>query len=64
MIFKENDAVRILCSKDENIKRGDIGVVVMVFDNPNIAYEIEVIDGNGDTKAICTLLGNEIEPFT
>ena len=46
MIFKENDAVRILCSKDENIKQGDIGVVVMVFDNPNIAYEIEVIDVN------------------
>lgn len=64
MIFKENDVVRILCSKDENIKQGDIGVVVMVFDNPNIAYEIEVIDENGDTKAICTLLGNEIEPFT
>lgn len=61
MIFKENDTVRILCSKDESIKQGDIGVVVMVFDNPNIAYEIEVFDENGDTKAISTFIDNEIE---
>ncbi len=59
--FKENDSVRILCSKDENIKQGDIGVVIMVFYKPNLAYEIEVVDEKGNTKAIDTFFEDEIE---
>ena len=60
MKFKENDTVKILCSK-KNIKEGDIGVILMVFKNPNIAYEVEIIDENGETKAIDTFLEGEIE---
>lgn len=61
MKFKELDTVKILRKHDENVKIGDIGVVVMVFDNPNEAYEVEVIDEEGFTKAQCTLLPDELE---
>ena len=59
--FKEFDTVRILRKCNEEVQIGDIGVIVMVFDNPNEAYEVEVIDGEGVTKAQCTLLPNELE---
>lgn len=61
MKFKEFDTVRILRKCNEEVQIGDIGVIVMVFDNPNEAYEVEVIDGEGVTKAQCTLLPNELE---
>ena len=61
MKFKELDTVRILRKCDEKVQIGDIGVVVMVFDNPNEAYEVEVINKDGFTKAQCTFLPNELE---
>lgn len=61
MKFKEFDTVRILRKCNEEVQIGDIGVIVMVFDHPNEAYEVEVIDGEGVTKAQCTFLPNELE---
>lgn len=61
MKFKEFDTVRILRKCNEEVQIGDIGVIVMVFDNPNEAYEVEVIDEEGVTKTQCTLLPNELE---
>ncbi len=61
MKFKEFDTVRVLKKCNEKVRIGDIGVIVMVFDNPNEAYEIEIIDGEGVTKTQCTLLPNELE---
>lgn len=61
MKFKEFDTVRVLRKYSEEVRIGDIGVIVMVFDNPNEAYEVEVIDGEGGTKAQCTFLPNELE---
>ena len=59
MIIRMN--LWIIERTNEKVKIGDIGVVVMVFDNPNEAYEVEVIDKDGFTKAQCTLLTNELE---
>lgn len=61
MKFKELDIVKILRKCDKKVQIGDIGVVVMVFDNPNEAYEVEVIDKDGFTKAQCTLFPDELE---
>ena len=49
--------------KDYNkeIKKGEIGVVIMVFKKPREAYEVEVLDEKGCTKAQCTFLPNELE---
>lgn len=62
MKFNEYDSVTLLRDDGQNgLKKGDIGAVVMVFTEPNEAYEVEFVDNNGDTKAIITVLPNEIE---
>lgn len=46
---------------DKEVKKGEVGVVIMVFEKPREAYEVEVLDEEGYTKAQCTLLPNELE---
>ncbi len=61
MKFKEYDVVRILTDCKEGIKKGEIGTIIMAFNYPNEAYEVEVLDKAGKHKAQCTLLPNELE---
>jgi len=59
--FKEFDTVRLLRDCEEGAKKGDIGAILMVFEEPNEAYEVEFLDSEGCPKAQCTLLPNELE---
>ncbi|EUJ53503.1 hypothetical protein MCOL2_10905 [Listeria fleischmannii FSL S10-1203] len=43
------------------MKKGDIGAVVAVFDEPKEAYEVEFLDEDGSQKGKYTLLPNELE---
>jgi hypothetical protein len=61
MKFKECDTVKIMKDCEEGGKKGEIGVVIMVFEKPREAYEIEVFDEKGCVKAQCTLLPEELE---
>lgn len=61
MKFKEYDAVRICKDYNEQVKKGDVGAVIMSFTTPNEAYEVEFLDEKGYTKAECTLLPEELE---
>lgn len=64
MKFTELEMVCLLNDHPkENLKTGNIGVVVMAYTNPNEAYEIEFVDINGKTKTQITLLANEIEKY-
>lgn len=61
MQFSEYETVTLLKDyPDENLKKGTIGVIVMVYEEPNEAYEVEFTDKNGHTKALLTLLPSEI----
>ncbi|WP_099225410.1 DUF4926 domain-containing protein [Listeria costaricensis] len=61
MKFKEYDVVRTLQECEEGVNKGEVGTVVMTFEIPNEAYEVEFLDKDGQTKALCTLLPEEIE---
>ncbi len=61
MKFKEYDTVKILRDCDEGIKKGEIGAIIMVFENPEEAYEVEVLEADGKTKAQCTLLPDDLD---
>lgn len=61
MKFKLFDTVRINKDCGEEIKNGETGVVIMVFEKPQEAYEIEVLDESGKTKAQCTLCADDLE---
>ena len=61
MKFKEYDTVKVKKDCDGGIQKGDIGSILMVFDKPNEAYEVEFLNSDGKPKAQCTLLPDEIE---
>jgi len=61
MKFKELDIVRVLKDNYDGFQIGDIGVVIMVFNNPNEAYEIELVNDNGITLKQGTFLPEELE---
>ncbi len=63
MKCKENETVRIIKDFKDNVKKNDVGVVLMAFEKPREAYEVEVLNENGESKAQCTLLPNDLELF-
>lgn len=42
------------------LARGTRGAVVMVFTRPRLAYEVEFVGENGETRALATLLPKQI----
>lgn len=62
MKFNELDSVRTLKEfSDYGIPKGEIGIVVIAFTNPNEAYEVEFDDGNGRPKATFPILPEYLE---
>ena len=64
MKFKEYDVVRIMIDCEEGVKKGEIGTILMVFEEPQEAYEVEIPDKDGKPKAQCALLPEDLEPVT
>ncbi|WP_174871178.1 DUF4926 domain-containing protein [Pectobacterium polaris] len=40
---------------DEGLKKGTLGAIVHIYDEPSPAYDIEFCDNNGETLAWITL---------
>ena len=52
--MKEHDTVRLKVDiEDYDLKAGSIGVILCVFDEPEVAYEVEFSNEKGET--ICEL---------
>ena len=45
---------------NHQVLRGDLGTIVEIYDNPNLAYEVEFVNPDGTTRALLTLLPNQI----
>lgn len=64
MKFTEYDTVVLLRDYEkEGVRRGDIGAIIMVYTEPNEAYEVEFVDKKGNTKAQIVLFPDEIAKF-
>ena len=61
MKFKENDIVRIMKNCEKEITIGMIGVVIMVYEEPDEAYEVEIVDVDGKTKVQSVFFPDELE---
>lgn len=62
MDFEINDCVKILQDiPEKNLKKGMVGVIVMKFTLPEIAFEVEFVDEHGVTTEQVVLLPREIE---
>ncbi len=61
MKFNECDTVIVLNDTEEGIKKGEIGAIIMVYDEPTEAYEVEFINEDGTQKAQIVFQPYEIE---
>ena len=61
MKFKEYDTVRIMKDYGEDVKKGELGVIILAFEKPREAYEVEIVDDEGNPKEQCTLLPDDLE---
>ena len=61
MKFREFDTVRVTSDENKEVKKGEIGTVLMGFETPEEAYEVEFLDEKGMPRVQCTLLPHELE---
>ena len=40
-MLKDNDMIKINCNLSDKILKGAIGIIVMVYNDPYLAYEVE-----------------------
>ena len=61
MKFSEIEVVKTLIDFPiEGIRKGDIGTVVLAYSKPNEAYEVEFVNEGGTTKAVFSILPENI----
>lgn len=61
-MLREYDLVRLKQDRpSEHLTIHDIGTVVMLYQVPDIAYEVEFTDADGGTLALLTLREEDIE---
>lgn len=59
-MFNNLDRVEITHNIDKfNLKEGDRGTIVEIYNN-GVAYEVEFVNSNGNTKALLTLEPSDI----
>lgn len=61
MKFEELEIVKVVKDCGKGVGKGEIGTIVMVFDYPDEAYEVEFLDSDGNFKTLCTLTPDELE---
>lgn len=57
MKYKEFDTVRI----NNGIMKGELGVILMAYREPQEAYEVEILDEKGNHKAQCVLRPSDFD---
>ena len=60
-MFKEYYVIRATHKLSEVVDKGSIGTILMVFDNPSLAYEVEFVNADGETLELLTVESTEIE---
>ncbi|MFT3745924.1 MAG: DUF4926 domain-containing protein [Pyrinomonadaceae bacterium] len=58
--IKEYDVVKTLRQLSANVPLGSIGTVLMIFDSPSYAFEIEFMD-HGKSLDVLTVLPEDVE---
>lgn len=60
-MFKEYDVVRARYNLSTNVPKYSKGVVLIIFEKPSIAYEVEFVDDLGNTIDLLTVKQEDIE---
>jgi hypothetical protein len=59
--FFEYDVVRSIRSLGEDVPSGTSGAVLMVFGSAHPQYEVEFVDGAGESLAVLTVKEEDLE---
>lgn len=62
-MYKEYEVVEARKDLSEDVKAGAKGTIVMVYTDPNLAYEVEFMDENGTTLGLFTVMEEDIKPW-
>ncbi len=46
--------------KNEHVLKGDVGTIVEIYTRPSLAYEVEFVNPNGETRALLTLTPHQV----
>ena len=60
-MLNENEVVVATKDLSSDVKRGCGGTIVMIYDNPSLAYEVEFFKTNGDTIELLTVKPDDIK---
>lgn len=60
-MIREYDTVRTTKDLSDCVRKGCIGAVVMIYQEPTLGYEVEFFDKEGDTLEVLTVHPDEIE---
>ena len=59
-MFKEYDVIKATHNLSELVNKGCRGTIVMVFEKPSLAYEVEFFDDGGGTLELLTVEQHDI----
>jgi hypothetical protein len=59
-MLEEMDIVKAKRQLSERVKANTEGTIVMIYDNPRVAYEVEFLDEKGDTLDLLTVEETDI----
>jgi len=45
---------------DHQVLAGDLGTIVEIYNKPRLAYEVEFVNPDGSTRALLTLLPDQV----
>lgn len=60
-MIKEYAVVRAIKKLSPTVPEGTIGIVVMVYTEPTLGYEVEFFDDNHETLEVLTVYPDDIE---
>ncbi len=46
--------------RDEQVLKGDVGTIVEIYSSPRQAFEVEFVNPDGSTRALLTLLPDQV----
>lgn len=62
-LFSEYDVVRVRRTLSANVAAGAKGVVLMIFDDIPVHYEVEFLDNKGNHLGIFTVSEQDLDPL-
>jgi hypothetical protein len=62
-MYNDNDVVKAKIDLSKSVLKGCIGTIVLIYQKPSLAYEVEFVNNRGETLELLTVQPTDIEPI-